>query len=223
MSLDVIITEVGPRDGLQNEPTHLSTETKLDFVQKLGKAGLSQIEIGSFVHPKAVPAMADTDQVTKNANLLSAKKIGLVMNERGFDRALEAGVDGVCIVTVVSESLCQKNNRRSSQEATDTAITLIKKAKDQNLFTRVDIAPAWVCPYEGKTTVEQVIKHTDQIWEYAPDEMALCDTIGGAQPYEVSKLFEVLGDRYDREKLVAHFHDTRAFGPCVVACFSCWE
>jgi hydroxymethylglutaryl-CoA lyase len=214
MNIDINICEVGPRDGLQNEPSQLSVEDKLGFIDGLQKSGLKQIEVRSFVHPKAIPAMADTDLLMagiKETNC-DSQHLGLIMNERGLERAIKAGVDGVCIVTVVSETLCQKNNRRSSQEACDMAIKLIKEAKANDLYVRVDVAPAWVCPYEGVIPVERLLRFTDQIWEFSPDELALCDTIGAADPQSVSKLFEVLGDRYERSKLVAHFHDTQALG-----------
>ena len=211
MTESIRICEVGPRDGLQNERHPLTTEQKALFLNGLREAGLNYLEAGSFVHPKAVPTMADTDlllqQVKTDQEYLTT---GLIMNERGFDRALQAGVDGVCIVTVVSETLCQKNNRRSTQEALETAINLIKLAKENNLFIRVDVAPAWVCPMEGQTKPEQVFRVTDQIWEYGVDELTLCDTVGYAQPRQVRSLFEQIADRYDIKRIGAHFHDTQA-------------
>lgn len=211
----VTICEVGLRDGLQNEAVHLSLEEKLSLYEGLLEAGVRHIEIGSFVHPKAVPAMADTDQLTRAVQSRFPRRasvLGLIMNEKGFDRALEAGVDGVCIVTVVSESLCQRNNRCSADEATATAVRLLQRARSHGLFTRVDIATAWVCPFEGPIALDQVKRHADQIWEFQPDEMAFCDSIGYAHPREVDRLFADLGTRYDRSRLVAHFHDTQAMG-----------
>jgi len=211
----VSICEVGPRDGLQNERVHLALDDKSQLVAGLVKAGLRQIEVGSFVSPKAVPAMADTDALTtrvKRTHGAGIRTLGLVVNAQGFDRALAAGVDGVCIVTVVSETLCQKNNRCSSQQATDTAVALIKRAKESGLSTRVDVATSWVCPYEGQVPLEAVQRVADQVWEYQPDELAFCDSIGHAHPYQVAKLFAAFGERYDRSRLVAHFHDTQALG-----------
>lgn len=215
MTERVYVTEVGPRDGLQNEPAELTLEDRLELVDGLLAAGQTQIELGSFVSPKAVPAMAATDALVKAAKARHGAKLrglGLVMNEKGFDRALEAGADGVCIVTVVSETLCQKNNRCSSDEATATAVRLLQRARAAGLYARVDIATAWVCPYEGPIGLEQVRRQADQLWEYQPDEMAFCDSIGHAHPYQVAKLFEELGERYGRSRLVAHFHDTQALG-----------
>lgn len=209
------ICDVGLRDGLQNEKVHLPIEAKLSLYEGLLAAGVRQIEIGSFVHPQAVPAMADTDSFARAINERFPKRartLGLIMNERGFDRALAAGVDGVCIVTVVSETLCQKNNRCSAEQATAMAVQLVKRAKSAGLFTRVDIATSWVCPFEGNIPLAQVQRHADQIWEYRPDEMAFCDSIGHAHPLQVSELFATFGARYDRSHLVAHFHDTQSFG-----------
>lgn len=215
MSEVVHICEVGPRDGLQNEPRLLGLASKLEMVAALRHAGLAQIELGSFVSPKAVPAMADTDELAMAVRRLGdrgLRTLGLVMNDKGFERAAAAGVDGVCIVTVVSPTLCQKNNRVTPEEATRIACELLKKAKARGLFTRVDIATSWVCPFEGPIAPETVMAHADRLWEYQPDEMALCDSIGGAQPYEVARLFEAFGARYERERLVAHFHDTEGLG-----------
>jgi len=211
----VHICEVGPRDGLQNEAVHLSIEDKSALIAGVLKAGLRQVEVGSFVSPKAVPAMADTDALTtmvKGTYSSGLRALGLVVNAKGFDRALAAGVDGVCIVTVVSESLCQKNNGCSSPAATATAVDLLKRAKANGLFARVDVATSWVCPYEGPIALEQVQRVADQIWEYQPDELAFCDSIGHAHPYQVASLFAAFGERYERSSLVAHFHDTQALG-----------
>ena len=211
----VHICEVGPRDGLQNEAVHLSIEDKSALIAGVLKAGLRQVEVGSFVSPKAVPAMADTDALTtmvKSTYNSGLRALGLVVNAKGFDRALAAGVDGVCIVTVVSESLCQRNNGCSSQTATATAVDLLKRARSHGLFARVDVATSWVCPYEGPIALEQVQRLADQIWEYQPDELAFCDSIGHAHPYQVASLFAAFGERYERSRLVAHFHDTQALG-----------
>ncbi|MCX6130362.1 MAG: hydroxymethylglutaryl-CoA lyase [Proteobacteria bacterium] len=211
----VHICEVGLRDGLQNESAEFSVDEKMHIFAGLVAAGLEHIEIGSFVNPKAVPAMANTDLFAdeiKQKYPTSPCILGLIMNERGLERAIRSGVDGVCIVSVVSESLCQKNNRCSAQESVAMAIKLLQEAKRAGLFVRVDIATAWVCPYEGAIPIDSVKKMSDQIWEYGPDEMAFCDSIGHAHPFQVRDLFAELGERYDRSRLVAHFHDTKAMG-----------
>lgn len=216
MTQDAVhICEVGLRDGLQNESVHLALDEKKRIFDDLVAAGLRQIEIGSFVNPKAVPAMADTDRLAdaiRDTAPRSVQTLGLIMNEKGLDRALASGVRGVCIVAVVSETLCLKNNRCTSQESTDMAIKLLQRAKAAGLMVRIDVATAWACPYEGQISIEQVKKLSDQIWEYQPDELAFCDSIGFAHPFQVSSLFEELGERYDRSRLVAHFHDTKAMG-----------
>lgn len=211
----VHICEVGPRDGLQNEAKTLGTDDKLELISMIAAAGVKTIEIGSFVNPKSVPTMADTDAVAIAARRQLGPDIttlGLIVNERGFDRALAAGVTGVCIVTVVSKTLCARNNRMTPDEATAMAVKLVQRAKAAGLKTRVDIATAWVCPYEGVIDREQVRQHADLIWEHQPDEMAFCDSIGFADPLSVARLFTEFGERYDRSRLVAHFHDTQALG-----------
>lgn len=224
----LVICEVGPRDGLQNEKAFLSLDLKEKLINDLVACGLSQIEVGSFVSPKAVPAMADTDQLVERlkSRRLWAQKggsavgaldrdpvfLGLVLNEKGLERALACGVDGVCIVAVVSDTLSAKNNRCSARESFETAVYLVRQAKSQGLLTRVDIATAWNCPYEGEISLSQVIPLADLIWEQEPHELAFCDSIGHASPFRVAELFDFFGHRYGFERLAAHFHDTKGLG-----------
>jgi hydroxymethylglutaryl-CoA lyase len=223
----VMICEVGPRDGLQNEQGLLTLDLKEKLIHDLVDSGIRQIEIGSFVSPKAVPTMADTDQLLERLKSHYHSKhkrtekgfldksplfLGLIVNEKGLERAISAGVDGVCIVAVVSDSLSAKNNRCSARESFDTAVFLLKQAKSHGLFTRIDIATAWNCPYEGEIFLDKVTPLADRIWEDMPDEMAFCDSIGHADPFRVAKLFDFFGKRYGSERLVAHFHDTKGLG-----------
>ena len=216
MTRKIEICEVAPRDGLQNEKVLLSCEEKIAFIERLEAVGLSQMEIGSFVHPKAVPAMADTDAVMKGLagrrQQAKSRHLGIIMNERGLERAIKAGVAGVCIVTVVSESLSQKNNRRSALDACKTALELLKGAKAHGLYTRVMVAPSFVCPFEGEVALDAVLRHADAAYEFSPDELVFCDTIGAAHPRAVTELFTAVKERYGLESITAHFHDTRALG-----------
>ncbi len=205
------IWEVGPRDGLQTETTILTTEDKSSWINELIAAGIRFVEAGSFVNPRAVPAMADSGDVIRSISARKEQLISaLVLNEKGLDLAIEAGVRGVGLVTMASESLCLKNNRRTVKEATLMAQTLAMRAKAAGLFVRVNLSPAWHCPYEGPMPPEKVLKVLDQLTSIDADEICLCDTIGAGLPNEVEFLFEQAKQFFDVKKLAAHFHDTKS-------------
>ena len=209
--------EVGPRDGLQNGEAPISTEQKTALIDRLVQAGIRYLEVTSFVSPKAVPQLSDAADVVAAALRLKQARpdlrlSALVINEKGYERALAAGVEGVAMVVPSSESLCQRNNRCSVTEALATAQRLLSRAKSDHVLTRVYIAVAWVCPYEGPVKPDQVVRCCDAIWHEGCDELAIADTIGHAHPLEVGHLFERLGKRYGTDKLAAHFHDTQALG-----------
>ena len=220
------ICEVGPRDGLQNEKSPISTEQKLALVNGLIGAGARFIELTSFVNPKAVPQMADADQllpaalaahapqarVLRQAQAADLRFMSLVINEKGYERAIAAGGKAINIVVVASESLCQRNNRMSTQESLNVAKQLLARAKQDGVWARVSIAAAWVCPFDGPTPPQRVFMCADAVWEAGVDELALADTIGHAHPLAVGQLLEQLGKRYAMRKLAAHLHDTQAMG-----------
>ena len=207
------ICEVGPRDGLQNEKSPLTTADKAAFIDDLHGAGIRYLEAGSFVSPKAVPAMADTGGVIGAVRALPPGGLitALIMNGKGLDRALEAGVGGVAIVCVVSETMCEKNNRRTVQAALDTALELTLNARRAGLRVRADVATAWHCPYEGKVAMDAVLAVADPLCEAGVDELCFCDTDGAADPAAVLNLLQRAVPRYGAERLGVHFHDTRGF------------
>ncbi len=210
------VYEVGPRDGLQNEATLVSTENKIQLMNGLVAAGLHSIEVTSFVNPRAVPQMADADEVM--ANVISshgtnqAEFSGLVFNERGYDRALATGCKSIAIGTAVSDSFSRANTGMSPKDALAKTRKLIGLAKRDKLKTRIYISTAWVCPFEGPIRAERTIAYADQLWDLNVDEMAIADTIGHANPLEVGRLMEQLGKRFDMSKLAVHLHDTQALG-----------
>ena len=208
------VYEVGPRDGLQNEARPISTEQKLQLVDGLVAAGLRHVELTSFVHPKAVPQMADADDVMQTA--LSKHKntnfIGLVFNQKGYDRALAAGCRAVAFGVAVSETMSRRNTNMSTQQAMEVTRDLLDQARRDGLWTRVYIITAWVCPFEGAVPPQKTIAYAEKVWEMGVDELALGDTIGHAQPLEVGRLMENLGKRLDMSKLAVHLHDTQAMG-----------
>ncbi len=210
------VYEVGPRDGLQNEATLISTRDKKRLVDDLVKAGLKTIELTSFVNPKAVPQMADADEIMDYAlakyNHDHLRLAGLVFNERGYERAVAAGCKNIAIGAAVSESFSQANTRMSTREALEKARKLIGWARRDKVWTRVYISTAWVCPFEGNIRPEKTIAYASELWEMGMDELVIADTIGHANPIEVGRLMEELGKRLDMEKLAVHLHDTQAIG-----------
>lgn len=208
------VYEVGPRDGLQNEATLVSTQQKGQLVDGLLAAGLRHIELTSFVHPTAVPQMADADQLMSQYRQKQPQIdfIGLVFNQRGYDRALAAGCRAIACGVGVSETFSQKNTRMSRQDALNISRSLISQAKRDGVWSRAYVMTAWVCPFEGPTPPLQTIAIAEQLWEMGADELAIADTIGFAHPLEVGLLMEQLGRRLDMSRLAVHLHDTQAMG-----------
>lgn len=216
MSDFIRIYEVGPRDGLQNEAALVATPQKLQLVDGLIAAGLRTIELTSFVHPKAVPQMADADEVMR-ATLAKygdsgVEFVGLVLNERGYDRAYAAGCRRMAFGVSVSETFSQRNTRMSSQEAFDICRRLSDRSRQDGVWLRVYLMTAWVCPFEGHTNMQKAIAYAERIWQMGVDELAIADTIGHAYPLEVGRLLERVGERTDINCLGVHLHDTQALG-----------
>jgi hydroxymethylglutaryl-CoA lyase len=216
MSEYLKVYEVGPRDGLQNESTLISTTDKQRLVDGLIGAGIRAIELTSFVHPKAVPQMADADEIMawalSNYKHPSLESTGLVFNERGYERAISAGCTRIAIGTAVSESFSEANTGMSTGQALEKARKLIDWARRDGLWTRVYVSTAWVCPFEGHVQAAKTIAYCEQLWEMEMDEMAVADTVGHANPLEVGRLMEELGKRLDMNRLAVHLHDTQALG-----------
>lgn len=208
------VYEVGPRDGLQNEAKPVNTLQKKHLIDSLVAAGLQHIELTSFVHPKAVPQMADADDVALRAHQdhPGIDFIGLVFNQRGYDRALAAGCKAMAFGVSVSETFSQNNTRMSSNQALAITRDLVAQAKKDGIWARVYVMAAWVCPFEGPTNPFRTLAVAEKLWELDVDELAIADTIGHANPLEVGHLMEDLGRRLDMDKLAVHLHDTQALG-----------
>ena len=216
MSEALHIYEVGPRDGLQNEATHLTTEQKLELIDGLVAAGLPTVEVTSFVHPKAVPQMADADEVMRQTlarhGVDATNMVGLVLNEKGYERAYAAGSRRMAFGVAVSETFSQRNTRMSTEEAFQVLERLTARARDDGVWIRVYVMTAWVCPFEGPTVPQKAIAYARRAWEMDVDEMAVADTIGYANPLEVGRLLEQIGRHTEMERLAVHLHDTQALG-----------
>ncbi|MFQ5435921.1 MAG: hydroxymethylglutaryl-CoA lyase [Anaerolineae bacterium] len=214
MSEYLKIYEVGPRDGLQNEGKPVNTAQKKQILDGLIAAGMQNIELTSFVHPKAVPQMADADDMMAEAiqKYPHTNFIGLVFNQRGYDRALAAGCRAMAFGVSVSNTFSERNTRMTSERAYEITRDLVSQAKRDGVWTRVYVMTAWVCPFEGPTNPFKSIAVAERLWDLGVDELAIADTIGHAHPLEVGRLMEDLGRRLDMNRLAVHLHDTQALG-----------
>ena len=207
------IVEVGPRDGLQNEKVQFSTENKVALIERLIAAGARRIEAVSFVNPKRVPQMADAEAVMaavpRRANV---KYIGLVMNARGFERALACGVNEVNCVVVASDTFNRRNQGVGTDDSIKTLGEIAAAARDSNMPLSVVVAAAFGCPFEGEMPMGRLVDVLGKIAEYAPREVALADTIGVGAPNEVTERFAAVKRIMPEAVLRAHFHNTRNTG-----------
>lgn len=222
-SPDVEIIEVGPRDGLQNDPAHLSTDTKIEFVNRCVSAGARRVEVASFVNPKRVPQMADAEAVLAGLPSGSAKTdgaswIGLVLNERGFDRAVSTPVDEVNLVVMVSETFSERNQGMSTDDAIQAVERIAPRARAAGLRCSVALSAAFGCPFEGEVPVARVVDVAGRLAAAGVDEIALADTIGVAVPRDVRQRASAVqqaisaGAGTGTLRLRAHFHNTRNTG-----------
>ena len=207
------IVEVGPRDGLQNEKVQFSTENKVALIERLIAAGARRIEAVSFVNPKRVPQMADAEAlmaaVPRRADV---KYIGLVMNARGFERALACGVDQVNCVVVASDTFNRRNQGVGTDDSIKTLGEIAAAARGANMPLSVVVAAAFGCPFEGEMPIGRLVDVLGKIAEHAPREVALADTIGVGAPNEVTARFAAVKRLMPEAVLRAHFHNTRNTG-----------
>ena len=210
----VIITDVGPRDGLQNQPKILSIDERLALVQAIAAAGVPQIEVGSFVSPRAVPAMAGTDQVFAdlNAGDFSTPTIALIPNMKGYELARAAGAKTVTMVLYASDGMAQKNAAMSMAEAELITLNILSLAKQDGIEVIATIAVAFECPFDGPTDPAVVEAIAAKFIAAGADQLVLADTIGAAHPQQVRELTAALVASHGAEQLGCHFHDTRAMG-----------
>ena len=207
----VYINEVGPRDGLQNQKTILSSGIRLDLINYLIDAKLPGIEAASFVSPKAVPAMEGASKIIQGLVDTKGCEISvLVPNMKGFEMASEAGAEIISVVPSATETMNQKNINMGLEETIKSSCNIIKSAKSSNLRTRAYISVAWECPFEGKVESSTVLNIANQLLDAGADEIILADTIGAANPASVGSLFKQCVDEFDHKILSGHFHDTRA-------------
>jgi hydroxymethylglutaryl-CoA lyase len=204
------IVEVGPRDGLQSEPEIFPTESKVELIRRLIEAGLRRIEVASFVHPKKVPQMADAEAVLAALPRREAVQyVGLVLNRKGFERALAAGCTEIGMVTAASESFAQRNQGASVDDTVRAWEEIASLAHANGIRAQVTISVAFGCPLEGEIPQERVVALAKRLVQSAPIELAIADTIGVAVPSQVTALVASLRDAIPNVPLRCHFHNTR--------------
>lgn len=207
---DVIIKEVGPRDGLQNESAFVATADKVALIERLADAGLRHIEVSSFVHPKWIPALADAADVFQAIHRRDGVTYSaLVPNERGLERALSVGVDEVNVFMSASESHNQKNINKSIDDTFPVLKAVVDAAKQAGLLVRGYVSTVFGCPYEGDVAIDDVRKVSCRLLEMGVDELSLGDTIGVAVPTQVNEVIRSLETDIPKSRLALHFHDTR--------------
>lgn len=230
MGKPIRIVEVGPRDGLQNEPTirQLSLEElielRTEFVAALARSGLVDVEAGAFVRADRVPAMAGTDKVLhrlqqKHPDLWLKNRFWvLVPNQKGLDLALSAGARHISIFTATSDAFNLKNIQMTVDESLAQLRPVVKEARANGLTVRGYVSTVWGCPYSGKVPPEKAVQVTDSLLEMGVEEISLGDTIGVATPRQVDEVLHLLPEK---KPLAVHFHDTR--GTAIANCLHAIE
>lgn len=206
----VMVKEVGPRDGLQNEKTWITTEDKISLINQLSQTGIQSIEITSFVNPKWIPALADAAEVAKG--IIRAPGItysALVPNLQGLERALEANIDETAVFMSASETHNRKNINKSIAETFPILKKVVMDSLAAGKAVRGYVSAVFGCPYEGKVDLDKVTYVAEQLFSMGVEELSLGDTIGVANPRQVQFILKELLKRFPAKKLALHFHDTR--------------
>jgi len=206
----VTLVEVGPRDGLQNEPAILPTEAKLALIGRALDAGIRHIEAVSFVNPKKVPQMADAEAVMAGVPRdRGAIYHGLVLNKRGFDRAVAAGCDQILYVTSSTESFSRRNQGMGLADAIAGWHEIAREAAEHGIRASVSISNAFGCPFEGRVPVARIVEIATELVKSPVGDLTIPDTIGVAVPPQVTGMWRALRPVVGDVPLRAHFHNTR--------------
>ena len=206
----VTIVEVGPRDGLQNVPAAPGTDDKVAFIDRLSDAGLPAIEVGAFVDPGRVPAMADSGDVVRAIRQRTGTRYtALVPNLRGLARAVDAGLREVSVFGAASESFSRRNINQSIAESFANFRGVVEEAAASGVRVRAYLSTAFGCPYEGDVPAARVAELTDALLQLGVFEVAVSDTIGVAHPGQVWRVLDAVAARVPLAQIALHFHDTR--------------
>ena len=209
--MTLTVCDVGPRDGLQNEARTLEPRVRAELCDRLAAAGLQRMEAASFVNPKLVPQMAGAEEVMGALHRKPGTVYaGLVLNEKGYERAVAAGVDEVHYAFAATDEFGRRNQNATTTEGLKTALALVARARSDRMPVTVTISVAFGCPFEGPVPAERVLKIVEHLMAVPPDEVCLADTIGVGVPAQVHEL--VRGARALGAAVGAHFHNTRNTG-----------
>lgn len=210
------LVDVGPRDGLQNEDRTLSPETRAELCERLATCGLPRVEAASFVNPKRVPQMYGAEEVLSGIDRggsPATKYAGLVLNEKGYERAIAAGVDEVRYAFPVTDSFARRNQNTTADEGARLAGRLVQSARAEGVRSSITLSAAFGCPFEGRVEAGRVLEFARRVAQAGPDELVLADTIGVGVPAQVRELLGGLsGESREGMDLGCHFHDTRNTG-----------
>jgi hydroxymethylglutaryl-CoA lyase len=214
MAREIEIVEVGPRDGLQSEPGVMPTAAKIELIERLIDSGLRRLEVTSFVNPKKVPQMADAEQVLAGlAKRADVRYVGLVLNRKGFERAVAAGCNEVGMAVVASDTFNRRNQGVGTEESIAAWLEIAREARAAGVRAQVTVSAAFGCPFEGEIPVARVIEVAKRVAEANPFEIAFADTIGVGVPAQVSEIIGRAREALPAAiKLRAHFHNTRNTG-----------
>jgi hydroxymethylglutaryl-CoA lyase len=206
----VTVYDVGPRDGLQNVDTALGVDVRVRFVEALAEAGLTAIEVGAFVSPRAIPQMMATDQVYARLHRRPGVRYpALVPNEKGLDAALAAGVQEIAVFTAASETFNQRNINTSIAGSLERFAPVVRRARAAGLRVRGYVSTCFGCPYEGAVDPHVVHRVTRELFALGVQEVSLGDTIGVGVPTQVEEVAGPLLAEFSAASLALHFHDTR--------------
>lgn len=212
----LVLHEVGPRDGLQVEKQTVPTGTKLAWIGRILASGVDIVQVGSFVHPEKVPQMADTDELFRRLSARpdagSGVLSGLVLNEKGLDRALSCGVELVCMGVSASDTHSRKNTGMGTEEATRRILATAKKAVEAGRAVQVSVQSAFGCGFEGPVPEERVLSIVKEYLDAGLRRISLADTAGHAYPEQVERLFEAILELEPDVESACHFHDTFGLG-----------
>jgi len=210
MGDQILIKEVAPRDGLQAQSKHLSLEQRQSLIESLAITGVPELEIGSFVSPKAVPQMAGTDVLAAQLPDAAVAYSVLVPNMKGYELAFSAGMRSYAIAISATEQMNQNNIRKSLEDTFVMAEDILERARGDGVDIHVYLAVSFECPYEGPVAPETVLAQAERLMRCSPARLMIADTIGAANPQQVHNLMGELVSRYGSADLGCHFHDTRA-------------
>ena len=213
MASHIEVVDVTARDGLQNESRLFTTSEKLELINQAIDAGARRLEVASFVHPKRVPQMADAEAVIAGLpDRSDVTYIGLVLNDRGLSRVLETKIDEVGCVCVATDTFADKNQGQTSQESVDIAKGIIARSLKEGLKANATISTAFGCPFEGEVNASRVVNMAKDLAEAGPHEIAIADTIGVGNPWQVAEVFSAVRKALPNMPLRGHFHNTRNTG-----------